>query len=56
MSAALLLIVFSVLFLIIWAQSVVIASKRRQVETLRRYNRRLVTELLAAMEEDPTSV
>ena len=50
MSAALLLFVFAALFLIIWAQSVVIASKMRQVDTLRRYNHRLVRELLAKEE------
>jgi hypothetical protein len=55
MSAALLLLAFAALFQIIWVQSVIIASKSRQVEILRRYNRRLVTELLAATEEDPTS-
>jgi hypothetical protein len=54
MFVPLLLIAFAALFLIIWAQSVVIASKRRQVDTLRRYNHRLVAELLAATEEDPT--
>ena len=55
MSAALLLLAFAALFQIIWVQNVIIASKSRQVEILRRYNRRLVTELLAVTEEDPTS-
>jgi hypothetical protein len=54
MFVPLLLIAFAALFLIIYAQGVVIASLRRRIETLRRYNHRLVAELLAVTEEDPT--
>jgi len=54
MFVPLLLIAFAALFLIIWAQSVVIASLRRRVDTLRRYNHRLVRELLAKEEGDAT--
>ncbi len=43
MFAPILLIAFAALFLIVWAQSVVIASLRRQVDTLRRYNHRLAS-------------
>lgn len=50
MSAALLPFAFAALFLIIRAQNVVITSKRRQVDTLRRFNHRLVRELLAIEE------
>ena len=47
---ALLLIAFAALFLIIWAQSVIIASLRRRVDTLRRYVARLLQE--SAKEEE----
>ena len=51
MSVALLLVAFSALFQIIWAQSVIIASLRRRVDTLRRYNHRLISDLLAKEED-----